>query len=364
MDVEDSLSAGAHQKQAPPQDDAMSDDDNAQPDVPEEEPLAEEDPLWLAIEDLEGRVVSSLDDVKMHPGIARTFHEESSASPAASRAVAHELATLLRPVLEVAAHTGPSVARTYFRGDADAAMETVYERTVSDLTLPVLLEMAQSDSHASKRAAALEFFRTLWNEWHKTGSWLDSTPNQGPYAATTSLSSTALPFLVSKRRREKRLAREAELLRYWVQAAVACTSVLLQTRNETDAVMTSRGIVAAAAALRPSLAHMVARIQDADDRGANRLYTPVMKMIEGVLKTIFLQPPHESVLAAAIKFLEIVVLCCSRKPAEATRGRPSQRKGTQVCKLNRALDLVISIIFSDAPSLLVFVAIECRLFTG
>jgi hypothetical protein len=32
------------------------------------------------------------------------------------------------------------------------------------------------------------------------------------------------------------------------------------------------------------------RIKDADDRGASRLHGPVMKMVEGVLKKLLLQP--------------------------------------------------------------------------
>jgi hypothetical protein len=334
MDMDDSLAAALQQQQQQQADDLMSDDDNAQLDMAEEEQLAEEDPLLLAIDDLEGRVVTALDAVKSHPGV-RAYNEDGSPiSPSqaisVTRNVAYELSSMLRPVLEVAAHTGPSIARTYFRGDADAAMESVYERTVSDLVLPVLLEMAQSEATSIKRACAIEFFRLLWSEWHKNGSWLDSTPNQGPYFTTTSSAAATLPLHILRKRREKRLAREAELLRYWVQASVACLNSAVFTDDNLGATAYSRVVVAAAAALRPSLTHMVARIQDADDRGANRLYAPVMKMIEGVLKKVFLQPPHEIVLAASIRFLEIVTLCCSRKPAESTKGRVSQRRKAQV----------------------------------
>jgi hypothetical protein len=108
------------------QQDDNSDDDNAAPDIQDLD--KDEDPLLLAIDDLEGRVVTALDDVKLHPGVRTS----------ASVAVHEELATLLRPVLEVAAHTGPSVARTYYQGTegVERSAQDVYERLVSDLVLP------------------------------------------------------------------------------------------------------------------------------------------------------------------------------------------------------------------------------------
>ena len=113
-----------------------------------------EDPLVLAIEDLEGRVVSALDQMQLHPGTrsstTTTVHEE--------------LGVLLRPVVEIAAHTAPSIARTYYRQDIDDTMDQVYERPISDLILPTILEIAQSDNSPAKRAATLEFFRQVWQE--------------------------------------------------------------------------------------------------------------------------------------------------------------------------------------------------------
>ena len=96
---------------------------------------------------------------------------------------------ILRPVLEVAAHTGPSVARTYYPVSAggegvEASCEDVYRHVMSDLVLPVMLESSQSDTIAAKRSASLEFFHNLWKECHKAGSWFDNTttgPNAGPY---------------------------------------------------------------------------------------------------------------------------------------------------------------------------------------
>jgi symplekin len=314
------------------QEENMSDDDNAAPDLPEEEDAVEkEDPLLLAIDDLEGRIVSALDDVKMHPGT------RSSAAPG-SPSVHEELATLLRPVLEVGAHTGPSVARTYYRGvdGVEASVEDVYQRLVSDLVLPVMLEMAQSDTIPAKRGASLEFFRHLWKECHKAGSWLDQTVpglQQGPYGSG-STSSHAPPQSVTtpavraqmKRRQAKRLTREGEILRYWVEASIACTVPGVFTSEESEGAVASRGIIAASASLRPSLRHIALRIKDTDDRGASRLYGPVMKMVEGVLKKLFLSTPAEATGSACIKFLEIVCLCCSPKPQEAS----SRRRGSHV----------------------------------
>ena len=318
----------------------LSDDDNAQ--FEEDEAVGErEDPLLLALDDLEGRIVNDLDQLKLHPGI-RTADD--------MRSVHDELATLLRPVLEVAAHTGPSVARTYFRGTADGldeAVENVYERLVSDLVLPVLLEVAQSDQVAAKRGAAIEFFRLFYKEIHKAGSWLDTTaradsPAAGPYGSGgsghhhhggSSGAAAGLSRMVAGRRAEKRLAREGECLRYWIQAAIACLTPGVFTAEDADTATASRGILAASASLRPALRHIVQRIKTADDRGASRLYTPVMKMIEGVLNKLLLsQQPAENMLAACIKFLEIVLLCCSRKAPDVTSS--SRRSKVTAVRLN------------------------------
>jgi symplekin len=305
------------------------DDDNADHDH-DTEVAEKEDPLLLAIDDLEGRVVTALDDVKLHPGI-RTSEQS----------IHEELTTLLRPVLEVAAHTAPSIARTYGGGGGgtvvDVSVEDVYERVLSDLLLPVLLEMAQSDTSPAKRSVALEFFRLLWKECSKAGSWLDETTSglqAGPYGpgGTTSSNNTALsmtPMIQAtlKRRRQKRLVREGEILRYWVQASIACLQPGVFSNEESEGAVASRGILAASASLRPSLTHIAQRIKDADDRGANRLYAPVMKMVEGVLKKLFLSSPSESVLSACIKFLEIVILSCSYAPQDATALR---RRGQNI----------------------------------
>jgi symplekin len=330
-----------------------SDEEAQQQKQLQEQEQQREDPLLLALDDLEGRVVSALDDVKLHPGV-RTH---DAPAPAAATTVHDELATLLRPVLEVAAHTGPSVARTYYKGSSSAmggegleqSVEDVYQRIVSDLVLPVMLEMAQSDTNPSKRVAALEFFRALYKECHKAGSWLDSTSSTsggapgggagslqaGPYgpgfsgsssssasgSSAAALSSTPAARAALERRRLKRLHKEGEILRYWLESSIACTVPGVFTSDARESAVASRGVIAASASLRPTLAHIATRIKDADDRGATRLYNPAMRMVDGVLKKIFsgsagATPPTESVLSACIKFLEIVCLCCSRKPSQ------------------------------------------------
>jgi symplekin len=309
------------------QDDQLSDDDNAAPEMQSEAELEEqkEDPLLLAIDDLEGRVVAALDDIKVHPGVRSSQ----------TQTVQEELGTLLRPVLEVAAHTAPSVARTYYRGvgaeGVEASCEDVYQRVVSDLVLPVLLEMAQSDTIPAKRGASLEFFRSLWKECHKAGSWLDPSPgtNAGPYGSGQVAKHQAQaqqPRPQWKRRQTKRLAREGEILRYWVQASIACTQAGVFTNESAEAAIAARGVIAASASIRPSLKHIAQRIRDADDRGANRIFAPVMKMAEGVLKKLFLSTESQAgeadaLRSACLKFLEILCFCCSAKPQDTSQRR-------------------------------------------
>jgi symplekin len=315
----------------------LSDDDNAQIEL--EESVETEDPLLLAIDDLEGRVISAIDELKLHPGV------KTAASAAVASSVHEELAIILRPVLEVAAHTGPSVARTYYRGvgpeGIEASVEDAYERIISDLVLPVVLEIAQSDTIPAKRCASLEFFRNLWNEAHKAGSWLDSTnvmsPNSGPYGPggshSANVPTTPAMRAVMKRRQVKRQTREGEILRYWVEAACACLVAGVFTDEDAEGAVVSRAIIAASASLRPALSHVAQRIRDTDDRGASRLYGPVMKMVEGVLKKLVLGS-SENVRAAAIKFLEIVILCCSHKPQDGAK-----KRGPVVSRMNQLLKI-------------------------
>lgn len=319
--IEDNLASYTGQ-----QEDEHSDDDNAAPDMQSEAELEgeKEDPLLLAIDDLEGRVVSALDDVKVHPGVR--------SGP--GQTIQEELGTLLRPVLEVAAHTAPSVARTYYRGvgaeGIEASCEDVYQRVVSDLVLPVLLEMAQSDTIPARRGASLEFFRQLWKECQKPGSWLDPShgANAGPYGSghTGKHAHANQPRPQLKRRQTYRTSREGEVLRYWVQASIACTMPGVFTDEAAESAIAARGVIAASASIRPSLKHIAQRIGDTDDRGANRIFSPVMKMVEGVLKKLFFTAETASgegdaLRSSCIKFLEIVCFCCSVKPKDASQRR-------------------------------------------
>lgn len=300
------------------QDDQMSDDDNAAPEIQselEEQGLEQqaEDPFQLAMDDLEGRVVSVLDDVKLHPGIRSNDDYQS---------IQEELASLLRPVMEVAAHTAPSIARTYYQGvgaeGVEASCEEVYQRVVSDLVLPVLLEMAQSDTIPAKRGASLEFFRGLFKECQKPGSWLDvnyQNANAGPYGNGASSSkhhssSQRQPPTQLKRRQAKRLQREGEILRYWVQASIACTTPGVFTSEASEASVASRGVIAASASIRPSLKHIAQRIRDADDRGANKIFGPVMKMVEGVSVIMFRFFPDNVQTTSIVVSLLVLPLRC------------------------------------------------------
>lgn len=321
---DDKLSRYAAEQQ---ENDNLSDDDNAAPEMqPEAEmEVEQEDPLLLAIDDLQGRVAVALDDVRVHTGVRS----------GSGQTVQEELGELLRPVLEVAAHTSPSVARTYYRGigaeGVEASCEDVYQHVVSDLVLPSLLEMAQADTMPARRGAALEFFRQLWKECHKPGSWLDpsSGVNAGPYGSGQTdrhLQQQNQPRPQWRRRQATRMAREGEVLRYWVQASIACTVPGVFTNEAAEAAIAARGVIAASASIRPSFKHIAQRIRDTDDRGANRVFAPVLKMIEGVLKRLFISQETQSaegdaLRSSCIKFLEIVCLCCSAKPQD-----PSQRR--------------------------------------
>mmetsp|Transcript_21390 Transcript_21390/g.53011 ORF Transcript_21390/g.53011 Transcript_21390/m.53011 type:complete len:1402 (+) Transcript_21390:120-4325(+) len=315
------------------QDDQMSDDDNAAPEMASElDEGAEElmdDPRKLALEDLEGRVVNALDDVMQHSGV-----KQSGAT-----SVQDELATFLRPVIEVAAHTAPSIARTYYQGGVsiaegvEASCDEVYQQIVSDLVLPSLFDIAQTDISPSKRSASLEFFRTLFKEFQKPGSWLDvnytNSANAGPYGSGNigkrSSSSQRQPPAQLKRRQFKRLQREGEILRYWVKASIACLTPGVFTAEASEMTVASRGVIAASASIRPSLKHIAQRIRDADDRGANKIFAPVMQMVEGVLKKLFFSTSEveqgDALRSSCIKFLEIFCLCCSGKPQDSSSRR-------------------------------------------
>ena len=113
--------------------------------------------------------------------------------------------------------------------------------------------------------------------------------NAGLYGNGTSSSkhhhhdSQRQPPAQLQRRQAIRLQREGEILRYWVEASIACTTPGVFTSDESEAAVAST----ASACIRPSLKHIVQRIRDADDRGANKIFGPVMKMVEGVSRSDF-----------------------------------------------------------------------------
>lgn len=310
------------------------DDDNAATDdISEDE---NESPLVLALDDLESRIVASLNEFKSHPGRASNPRE---------RNIHQELADILRPVVEASSHAGPSTARalaqTYPRVlGLEMCVDEIYTRVNSELVLPVVLESAQSDVVPAKRAASLAMFHTLYGEWQKGGSYLDGTTNNvslsGPYGvggASSSSSSAAaggpqlLSSMETSRRSNLRSARKAELLRRWVQSAIPNLAPGTFTSSTLDAAAAGRGVLSASAALKPCLRYMAQRIGSADDAGALRLFLPVMRMIEGVLGRLFLERARnnsgmevdggekegDALRSSCIKFLEIVVLCFSNK---------------------------------------------------
>ncbi|KAL7493329.1 hypothetical protein ACHAWT_002361 [Skeletonema menzelii] len=319
----------------------IDDDDNAAiidsdaSDVDEEEAS----PLLSALDDLESRVVTALNEFKSHPG---TVGSTATAAGSVKQSIHQELASVLRPVVEVSAHTGPSTARALASSypqnyTVEMCVDEIYTRINSELILPVILESAQSDTIPAKRSASLALFHTLHSEWCKAGSYLDGSTSApslaGPYGPGISPGSghvSAPPFnpAEGQRRNQIKSARRAELLRRWVQSSIPNLTPGTFTNATLDASAAGRGVLSASAALKPCLRYMAERIGSADDAGALRLFLPVMRMIEGVLGRLFLertrggeansidkkgQVEGDALRSSCIKFLEIVVLCFSKK---------------------------------------------------
>lgn len=325
----------------------IDDDDNAAiidsdaSDVDEEEAS----PLLSALDDLESRVVASLNEFKSHPGTTGG----APTADGAKQTIHQELASILRPIVEVSAHTGPSTARALASSypqnyTVEMCVDEIYTRINSELILPVILESAQSDTIPAKRSASLALFHTLHTEWSKAGSYLDGTTAApslaGPYGPGISPGSghvSAPPFNPADglRRNQIKAARRAELLRRWVQSAIPNLTPGTFTNATLDASAAGRGVLSASAALKPCLRYMAERIGSADDAGALRLFLPVMRMIEGVLGRLFLertrggeassvekkvQMEGDALRSSCIKFLEIVVLCFSKKELPGAAG--------------------------------------------
>ncbi len=297
----------------------------------------EDSPLLIALDDLESRVVAALNEFKSHSG--RASHPSTAN-------IHEELTSVLRPVVEISSHTGPSTARSLSSSyphvlNVELCVDEMYTRLNSELILPVILECAQSDTVPAKRAACLALFHTLHIEWQKAGSYLDNTTNapslSGPYGpgVTSTAIVSAPPYSASDatRRTQIRSMRKSELLRRWVQSALPNLAPGAYTSSSLDCSVASRGVLSASAALKPCLRYMAERIGNADDAGALRLFLPVMRMIAGVLGRLFLERVRvsagggegggttgvgndvasDSLRATCIKFLEIVILCFSNR---------------------------------------------------
>jgi len=346
MQLDDYATDPLHPNQNP----ITDDDDNAA--IESDSSLDEEEsPLVLALDDLESRLVASLNEFKSHPG---------RASDPRSQTIHDELASILRPVVEVTSHLGPSTGRALANGyphllGVEMCVDEIYQRTVSELALPVILESAQSDVIPAKRAASLATFHTLYNEWRKGGSWLDGTTNapawSGPYgpggAGSAAGGVPAIAAQESGRRTNLRSMRKAELLRRWVQGAIPNLAPGTFTSSSLDASAASRGVLSASAALKPCLKYMAERIGSADDAGALRLFLPVMRLIEGVLGRLFLEGARkndgrdinnekegDALRSSCIKFLEIVVLCFSNKALPGAAGSQAARMKKDASQAN------------------------------
>eukprot|EP00804_Cyclotella_cryptica_P030015 CCRYP_016934-RA/>CCRYP_016934-RA protein AED:0.02 eAED:0.02 QI:195/1/1/1/1/1/5/1392/1381 len=337
------LTAGLHANN-PITDDDMFDSDDASAasahgdaDTTNEE----ESPLSAALDDLESRVVSALNEFKSHPG--RASHGQS---------IHEELQSVLRPVVEVSAHIGPASARAVHASYPDVyglefCVDAVYTRINSELILPVLLESAQSEMIPAKRAASLRMFHVLYGEWSAPGSYLDGgavTSSLGPYGTDQS-PLVGLTEHERNRRIGMRSLRRSELLRRWVQASIPNLSPGTFTSSTLDLVAAGRGVLSASAALKPCLRYIAERIGEADDAGALRLFLPVMRMIEGVLGRLFLEgegsdggseQENDALKSSCIKFLEIVVLCFSNKalPGMAGGGQVASRMKRDASQAN------------------------------
>lgn len=287
-----------------------------------DQPSQAVDPLLSTIDDLENRIISAIDSFKLHPGVK---------SNPTSDSVHSELKEILRPVLEIAAHTGPSTARAHwrqaFRNSIDDAVEEVYRKLNAELILPELKDSAQSDLVPAKRAAALAFFHNLYTEYKTQGSYLDYSENSQAASYSGSLygvydKTTVSSRYILKQRTSQKASKNADLLRYWIEASTGCTIPGAFSDQKADGAIASRAVISASAVIRPALRYIAEKISSADDVSATKLFIPVMKMIKGVMtRLLMIQDSNnadmgekdslEAVKSACIKFLEIVVLCFS-----------------------------------------------------
>ena len=302
------------------------------------DPLAiNTDTLTLALDDLEGRIITAINDFKEHPGVKSPGYTSIHA----------ELEQVLRPLLEIAAHNGPAAARNHWRTtrpSVEKAMQEVYERLNSDLIFPVLRETALSEAMV-KRAAALGFFHKLHVEYKSKGSYLDFVV-MGNGQVKGSLYGVQLqqhrghqiPPDVLRTRSRQTMQFGKELLTYWLTCSVECIQPGAFSNTQADGAIASRAVISASAVIRPALRLVSEKLKALEDSNAAKLFIMVMKMIEEVLKRLFtsqndLVGPNisraqiasaDALKSACIKFLEIVVLCFSTR-ADPGRKRRNQR---------------------------------------
>jgi len=329
-----------------------------------------EDPYAAAMDTLEERLVSTLDAFKLSSGGGGSGGKDNSS-----------YREILAPALEIAAHIGPLTARQHHNPpqqqqqqqqpnqdlrSIDQAIEETYVRLNEHILLPTLLEIAQSDVSVSKRGAALECLRSLYKECCKPGSYLDKTLGLvcGPTHDPSLLSSTAAAqhahhghassavggglVMTDRRLLQARIrikaAREKALLICWLKAGLGCTSVYGAFSNAaSDDAAVSRGVLAGSSALRPAMKCIARSIKDADDTGANELFMPVMKMVDGVVNRLFLvgglalsddmggsnveNSGSDGVRSACVKFMEILILCFTSKgPSRVIQGKRRNEK--------------------------------------
>jgi symplekin len=182
----------------------------------------------------------------------------------------------------------------------------------------------------------LAFFHNLYTEYKSPGSYLDYAENLqgGGYVGTLygAFDKMAVPNRYTlKQRTVQKATKNADLLRYWIEASTGCTVPGAFSDQKADGAIASRAVISASAVIRPALRYIAEKISSADDVSASKLFIPVMKMIRGVMKRFLMVQDTssmdagevaslETVKSACIKFLEIVVLCFSlRSEGGSTR---------------------------------------------
>ena len=190
--------------------------------------------------------------------------------------------------------------------------EAVYGRVNEGITLPTMLEVAQSDLNISRGCAALSFFQKIFKE------------------------STLV--------RNNSQIRD-KLLSYWVRASVGCLVKGSFSKQNSESAVASKGVLAANAAIRPVMRSIAASIAAADDDGALRLFRPCMDMVSGVFTQLLNSSDanndtasnmnmnmqgEDALRASCIKFLETIVLCFSSKGPVAA-GRRRDQKVCIIC---------------------------------